>query len=198
MYNYVYNYWEDINIVSSTELLIWNFRGIHREYSHEFTTRKFYMVNSPWGIWFFAPGKLGNSRRMPENLPWGIPRGEFPTENSSWEIGFTVGSSSDSSWRIWECNIKMRLSMYAKRQIVNLKQIQRLVPLILYQDIMACCHIVNLCMPNAVGKRRDDNYCWPGQNITRQSMIGLGQQWIGQHRQRSGLMDWRPSPGNVC
>ena len=35
--------------------------------------------------------------------------------------------------------------------------------------------IVNLCMPNAVGKRRDDNYCWPGQNGTRQSMIGLGQ-----------------------
>ena len=36
-------------------------------------------------------------------------------------------------------------------------------------------HLVNLCMPNTVGKRRDDNYCWSDQNGTRQSMIGLGQ-----------------------
>ena len=72
---------------------------------------------------------------------WGIPHGEFLTENSSWEIGFTVGNSSDSSWRIWECNIKMLLSMYARRRIVNLKQTlsQRLVPLSGCHGLLSYC-----------------------------------------------------------
>ena len=86
--------------------------------------------NSPWGI------PHGESDSLPqanlgihEECPGNQIHGEFPMGNSSREIRFTVGNSSDSSWRIWGCNIKMLQSMYERRVIVNLKQTQRLVPL---------------------------------------------------------------------
>ena len=76
--------------------------------------------NSPWGI------PLGESDSLPqanwwihEECPGNQIHGEFPMVNSPWWI-LHWDSLGNSWW--W---IKMLLSMYARRRIVNLKQTQR-------------------------------------------------------------------------